>query len=222
MIRYDLLMAGITLFASTVASAQGLDGLFFQMKFAFGQLQESHYFFTPNGRYLNSVPSGTLDAAGMDRACAEPRNSCGTYRIAGSQLVLTPAKGAPQTVELERIADGNLKIGGLFAKHVDKFPPGAKLDGRYSRSAGAGAVSAASTFVFKPDGTLTARQVAPGRRTLAPHEVKYSTLVLDGAPIDKTDIVVVGINQVQRAGSEAWWRAELQRAAEAAVPLKKK
>jgi hypothetical protein len=77
-------------------------------------------------------------------------------------------------------------------------------------------------FVFKPDGTLTARQVAPGRRTLAPHEVKYSALVLDGAPIDKADIVVVGINQVQRAGSEAWWRADLQRAAEAAVPLKKK
>ena len=35
-------------------------------------------------------------------------------------------------------------------------------------------------FVFKADGTLTARQVAPGRRTLEPREVKYSTLVLDG------------------------------------------
>jgi hypothetical protein len=77
-------------------------------------------------------------------------------------------------------------------------------------------------FVFKPDGTLTARQVAPGRRTLEPREVKYSTLVLDGAPLERSDIVVVGINQVQRAGSDSWWRAELQRAAEAAVPLKKK
>jgi hypothetical protein len=77
-------------------------------------------------------------------------------------------------------------------------------------------------FVFKVDGTLTARQVAPGRRTLEPREVKYSTLVLDGAKIEPTDIVVVGINQVQRAGSDSWWRAELQRAAEAAVPLKKK
>ena len=77
-------------------------------------------------------------------------------------------------------------------------------------------------FVFKPDGTLTARQVAPGRRTLEAHEVKYSTLVLDGSTVDRADIVVVGINQVQRAGSDAWWRTELQRAAEAAVPLKKK
>jgi hypothetical protein len=77
-------------------------------------------------------------------------------------------------------------------------------------------------FVFKADGTLTARQVAPGRRTLEPKEVKYSTLVLDGSKIDPSDIIVIGINQVQRAGSEAWWRTELQRAAEAAVPLKKK
>jgi len=155
MIRNGPLLAGITLFASTVASAQTLDGLYFQMTFAFGQLQESHYFFTPGGRYLNTVPSGTLDVAGMDRACAEARNTCGTYRAAGSQLILKPAKGSPQTVELERSADGNLKIGGLFAKHVDKFPPGAKLDGRYGRSAGAGAVSAASSFTFKPDGTYS-------------------------------------------------------------------
>ena len=55
-------------------------------------------------------------------------------------------------------------------------------------------------FVFKPDGTLTARQVAPGRRTLAPREVKYSTLVLDGGAVDATDVIVIGINQAQRAG----------------------
>jgi hypothetical protein len=76
-------------------------------------------------------------------------------------------------------------------------------------------------FVLKPDGTLKARQTAPGRRTLEPHETKTSTLVLDGADVDVTDIIVVGINQVQQAGSESWWRADLQPAAEAAVPLKK-
>ena len=76
-------------------------------------------------------------------------------------------------------------------------------------------------FVFKADGTLKARQVAPGRRTLEPHETKYSTLVLDGSPIDPSDVIVIGINQAQHSGSDAWWRADLQRAAEAAVPLKK-
>jgi hypothetical protein len=77
-------------------------------------------------------------------------------------------------------------------------------------------------FVFKADGTLKARQVAPGRRTLEPRETKYSTLVLDGSPIDPTDVIVVGINQAQRSASDAWWRADLQPAAEAAVPVRKR
>jgi hypothetical protein len=77
-------------------------------------------------------------------------------------------------------------------------------------------------FVFKADGTLKARQVAPGRRTLAANETKYSTLVLDGSDIEPADVIVIGINQAQRVGSDAWWRADLQPAAEAAVPLKKR
>lgn len=76
-------------------------------------------------------------------------------------------------------------------------------------------------FVFAADGTLKARQVAPARRTLESHERKYSALVLDGSPIDPTDIIVIGINQTQRVGSDAWWRADLQPAAEAAVPRPK-
>src|SRR5688572_9084949 len=76
-------------------------------------------------------------------------------------------------------------------------------------------------FVFRADGTLKAKQIAPGRRILEPREIKYSTLVLDGSDIAPTDIVVMGINQAQHVGSNTWWRADLQPAAEAAVPLKK-
>jgi hypothetical protein len=76
-------------------------------------------------------------------------------------------------------------------------------------------------YVFKADGTPKARQQAPGRRTLEPHETKYSTLVLDSGPVDPTDIIVIGIDQVQRVGSEEWWHTDLRPAAEAAVPVKK-
>jgi len=75
-------------------------------------------------------------------------------------------------------------------------------------------------YVFDAKGTLKARQVAPGRRTLDARSTKYSTLVLDGAPIDATDVVVVGVNQAQRADSEVWWRADLQTMAEAKQPKK--
>jgi hypothetical protein len=75
-------------------------------------------------------------------------------------------------------------------------------------------------FVFAADGTLKARQTAPGRHMLDAHGTKYSTLVLDGSPIAPTDKIVVGVNQAQRVNSDAWWRADVQRAAEALVPRK--
>ena len=72
-------------------------------------------------------------------------------------------------------------------------------------------------FVFDAKGTLKARQTAPARRTLEARTSKYSTIVLDGSPIAATDQIVIGVNQVQRVNSDAWWRADIQPAAEGAV-----
>jgi hypothetical protein len=70
-------------------------------------------------------------------------------------------------------------------------------------------------FVFDAEGTLKATHIAPGRRTLNPNEAKYSTMVIDGAPVAPTDVIVIGVNQAQRIDSEEWWRADLRPAAEA-------
>ncbi len=78
-----------------------------------------------------------------------------------------------------------------------------------------------TAFVFKADGTPRARQTAPGRRTLEAHEKKYSTIVLDGSAMEPTDVVVIGVDQAQLAGSEQWWNTDLRPLAEAAVPVKK-
>lgn len=75
-------------------------------------------------------------------------------------------------------------------------------------------------FVFDAQGTLKARQTAPARRTLEARGTKFSTIVLDGSPIDPTDQIVIGVNQVQRVNSDAWWRADIQSAAVAAVQKK--
>ena len=77
-------------------------------------------------------------------------------------------------------------------------------------------------FVFDSQGKLKARQVAPGRRTLEAHTTKYSTMVLDGSPIEPTDLLVVGVNQAQRVNSDAWWRADLQAAATEEAAKRKK
>jgi hypothetical protein len=76
-------------------------------------------------------------------------------------------------------------------------------------------------FVFDAKGSLKTRQVAPGRRTLEARTTKYSSIVLDGGPVDPADVIVIGVNQAQRSNSDAWWRADLQPPAEAAVPRKK-
>lgn len=76
-------------------------------------------------------------------------------------------------------------------------------------------------FVFDAQGTLKTRQVAPGRRTLDPRTTKYSSMVLDGGPVDPADQIVIGVNQAQRVGSDDWWRAELQAAAEAVKQARK-
>lgn len=76
-------------------------------------------------------------------------------------------------------------------------------------------------FVFDAKGVLKTRQVAPGRRTLEARTTKYSTIVLDGGPVDPTDSIVIGVNQAQRRISDPWWRADLQPAAEKAAPVKK-
>jgi hypothetical protein len=138
------------------ASAQGLDGLFLQMRFAFGNFQENHYFFGPEGQYLMDVPEGGLTSDDVARACAKRPKQCGTYTLLGPNLVLTPREGQPETMTIERSPDGNLKLDGRFTKKVDKFAAGAKLSGIYSRIDNAGgAISAAQSYTFNPDGTFT-------------------------------------------------------------------
>ncbi len=72
-------------------------------------------------------------------------------------------------------------------------------------------------FIFDAQGTLKAKQLAPGRRTLEKRSTKYSTMVLDGWAMTATDRVVFGVNQAQRVDSDKWWKAELDDVAKEAV-----
>ena len=75
-------------------------------------------------------------------------------------------------------------------------------------------------FIFDGEGTLRARQAAPGRRTLEKRATKYSTMVLDVRPLTPTDRVVIGVDQAQRVESDKWWSAQLDAAAKAAAVKK--
>jgi hypothetical protein len=75
-------------------------------------------------------------------------------------------------------------------------------------------------FMFDAKGVLRTEQIAPGRRTLEAKRTKYSAMVLDADTVDPAGYIVIGVNQAQRMNSDAWWRAELRPAAEAAVKKK--
>jgi hypothetical protein len=77
-------------------------------------------------------------------------------------------------------------------------------------------------FVFDREGNLKARQVAPGRRTLEARATKYSAMVLDVGMIEPTDSLMAGVDQVQRVGSEQWWRVDLRALAEQAFKARKR
>jgi hypothetical protein len=74
-----------------------------------------------------------------------------------------------------------------------------------------------TVYVFDADGRLKARQVAPGRRDLAVGETKYSAMVLDVGKIEPADSLMAGVDQVQKTGSDDWWRVDLRGIAEAAA-----
>jgi hypothetical protein len=78
-----------------------------------------------------------------------------------------------------------------------------------------------TVYVFDGDGRLKARQVAPSRRELAVGETKYSAMVLDVGKIEPTDTLMAGVDQVQNAGSDDWWRVDLRTIAEAAAAAAK-
>jgi len=74
-----------------------------------------------------------------------------------------------------------------------------------------------TVYVFDGNGRLKARQVAPSRRDLAVGETKFSAMVLDVGKIEPTDTLMAGVDQVQRTGSDDWWRVDLRAIAEAAA-----
>jgi hypothetical protein len=117
-------------------------------------------------------------------------------------------------------ADSPVKIGRATVLTVAGDPP-IVLYAASNQTDDEIEVFTVTVFIFDAKGVLKHEQIAPGRRTLEVRSTKYSTIVLDGGPVDPAGSIVIGVNQVQRVNSDTWWRADLQAAAEAAVPRMK-
>jgi hypothetical protein len=133
--------------------------------------------------------------------------------------VLTAAAAEMPAVVVEA-PDSPVKVGRATVLTVAGDPP-VLLYAATNQTANDLEQFTVIVFIFDAKGTLKFEQIAPGRRTLEAKSTKYSTMVLDGSPIDPAGSIVIGVNQAQRVNSDTWWRAELRAAAEAAVSRQK-
>ena len=140
-------------------------------------------------------------------------------RLTAGVMMLAAAMAAERPVPVVQAPDSPVRLDHATLLSASEGPP-VLLYSATNLTGGALEQFTVMAFTFKADGTLKARQLAPGRRTLEAHETKYSTMVLDGFPLEASDIVVIGVNQAQRVDSDDWWRADLQDAAEARVRAK--
>ena len=60
-----------------------------------GAFSQDHWWFLPDGRYLNSVPAGGLDPAAFEATCEKIPTACGTYKVDGASIQLAPRTGKP-------------------------------------------------------------------------------------------------------------------------------
>jgi hypothetical protein len=134
--------------------------------------------------------------------------------------MLVAAAAAEQAAVVVEAADSPVKIGKATVLTVAGDPP-VVLYAATNQTSNDLEQFTVEVFIFDAKGILKTQQIAPGRRTLEAKSTKYSTTVLDGGPVDPAGSIVIGINQAQRVNSDDWWRTDLRKAAEAAVPAKK-
>ncbi len=140
-------------------------------------------------------------------------------RMAASVMLLLAGLAQERAVMVVQAPDSPVRLEHATVLSASEGPP-VLLYGATNLTSDALEQFTVMVFTFKADGALKARQVAPGRRTLDARETKYSSMVLDGSSVEPGDVIVIGVNQAQRANSDTWWRADLQPAAEARVPRK--
>jgi hypothetical protein len=163
----------------------------------------------------------TTAVVALSGAVTHTSGIAGAHPLAGAALQAgriapppTPPAGAEKRATIVKAPDSPVQLDRAIVFTAAEAPP-VLLYSATNLTMEALDQFTLIAFVFNAEGTLKATQIAPGRRTHNAQETKYSSMVLDGSPIEPTDVIVVGVNQAQRVNSEQWWRADLQAAAEA-------
>lgn len=160
------LVAGIMALTVIDVRAESINGLcvYLEYQVMSRSMAPAHWFFLPDGRYLNGAPQMEISAQGMELSCTKYPTACGTYAIAGPKLNLTPRQGKAWTADFKKLAGGNLEINSIPCEQIKtNYPANSKLNGRYTAGSGFGGIRSVRTYVFNADNTFTTEAVGSVR-----------------------------------------------------------
>jgi len=154
--------------AKPVAGSKGLSGLYLRHEQTWMgtslNYREEHYYFMPDGRFYQGVPPEGPSAFNWAKVQAEHPELCGQYGINGDKITLSYAGSAPYSWLLKMKNSENMEMNYAPTNKVEKFGSNARISGSFARGtvfagnysyAGAPTITAAGTYTFHPDGTVT-------------------------------------------------------------------
>jgi hypothetical protein len=160
----------LTLFFIATAAAlpaATLNDLYFGLDNMRG-FAETYWWFLADGRVLHGLPRTGVTPADFDAACTASPALCGTYSLNGAKLTIKYRSGQTENWTYATLK-GGIQLNYLILTPVEKYAPGARLSGTFSRPfssrsvsgpSSAVTVTAPSFFTFKPDGTYQGRVIA--------------------------------------------------------------
>ena len=159
--------------AKAVSGSKGLNGLYLRHEQVFMgtslSYNEDHYFFFPDGRFYHGVPpEGPSNFNWSKEQQAHPER-CGQYGINGDKITISYSGSEPFTWQLKMRGANEMELNRAPTVRVERFGANARISGNYQRGttfgasysyAGAPTVTAAGTYIFNSNGTVSNSNVS--------------------------------------------------------------
>lgn len=138
---------------------QRLSGLYLQLQGIGTSYTHIHYYFWPDGRICQGLPSGGIDREPADFATIQQQEVCGQYRVAGTAMSIK-WQGDPATHELrfanfqtDKVHGDSFEMNGYATAKVPTFAVNQRLNEPWYGFVDVGKQSRKQVYTFHADGT---------------------------------------------------------------------
>jgi hypothetical protein len=152
-----------------VGGSTGLSGLYLRHEQVFMgtslSYREDHYLFFPDGRVYHGVPPEGPSRFNWAKEQQAHPERCGRYGINGDKITMSYGGAQPYTWPIKIKSAKEMELNIAPTVKVEPFAANAKITGNYQRGTtfgpnysqtGAPTVTAAGTYIFQSNGTVSA------------------------------------------------------------------